>query len=108
VSEVERLRNIEIADVRRIMNKREGRRFMWRLLTMTRPLTTCGPCGVEEANWTNGLRSVGTTLWGEITAACPEQFTLMQTEAAQDALESEQRLRAEAEANDRRSNNDGY
>lgn len=80
---------------------------MWRLLGMSRVLVVPGPCGEAEANFANGLRVMGTTLWGEITAACPEQFTLMQTEAAQDTFESDQRLRAEAEANDRRSNNDG-
>lgn len=84
---------------------------MWRLLTMSRVLVVPEACDVAVANFANGRRALGTTLWGEITAACPEQFTLMQTEAAQDALESEQRLKAEKLAqeqeNDRRSNNDG-
>lgn len=80
---------------------------MWRLLKLSAVLVVPEACDVAVANFANGRRALGTTLWGEITAACPEQFTLMQTEAAQDALESEQRLRAEAEANDRRSNNDG-
>lgn len=82
------------------MNKREGRRFMWRLLTMSKVLAVPGPCSEAEANFANGLRAIGTTLWAEVTSCCPEQFPLMQQEAAQDAEISRQQLAKEAQADD--------
>ncbi len=87
------------------MNKREGRRFMWRLLTMSKVLVVPGPCDTAQANFANGLRAIGTTLWGEITESCPEQFPLMQQEAATDAEVSRQQLAKEAQDDDRRNDN---
>lgn len=107
-TEEERLRDIEIADVRRIMNKREGRRFFWRLLTMSKVLTVPGPCDAAIANFANGQRVMGTTLWGEVMESCPEQFTLMQVEARQDKAESDLRRSNEArDTDDRRDDSNG-
>lgn len=66
---------------------------------MSEPLVVPPPCGEAEANFANGRRVIGTTMWREIMLSCPEQFVLMQQEGAQDEVEHQARLRAEAEAN---------
>lgn len=88
------------------MNQRDGRRFMWRLLSLSQVLHVPGPCGEAEANFANGRRAIGTTLWGEITACCPEQFVLMQQEADQDAQTSAERRKQEAEHDGRGDDGD--
>jgi hypothetical protein len=104
VTEDERLQDIVIADVRRIMNKREGRRFMWRLLGFSGVFEVPEPGDVGRVNFENGRKVIGTTLLMEIMQSCPEQWTTMQTEAVQDALVSQQRKALEQ--NDRRDHDD--
>lgn len=89
-TEAERLRDLEIADVRRIMNKRDGRRFMWRLLGMAGVFEVPDPGSAEVVNFVNGRRLMGTTLMREVFEACPEQFSQMQQEARQDKEVSDQ------------------
>lgn len=72
---------------------------------MSKVLVVPGPCDTAQANFANGLRAIGTTLWGEITESCPEQFPLMQQEAAQDANESRKLLANETLEDDRRNDN---
>lgn len=89
MTEDERQRRQQIADVRRLMNQREGRRLMWRLLGMSQLyVVPLPPTTDAEVHFANGRRLIGTTFLKEIWTVCPEQYALMQTEAAQDAEQS--------------------
>ncbi len=97
MTEDERQRRQQIADVRRMMNQREGRRLMWRLLGMSEVYVVPAPASEAVTNFANGRRLIGTTLLNEIWTVCPEQYALMQTEAAQDAEQSALRREKENE-----------
>lgn len=103
------LRRIEIADVRRMMNVREGRRFMWRLLGLSRvfEIPAAGESG--PVNFANGQRVIGTTMLMEIMQACPEQWATMQQEAVQDqqTLAALRQQEQQEQDNDRRSDTSG-
>ena len=72
-------REREVNDVRSILNTREGRRFMWKML---------GHCRVFESIWHGsaqihynaGMQDVGHFILAEITEASPEAYLLMMKE----------------------------
>jgi len=78
-------RRQEVADIRSAMNRREGRRFIWRLLGMSQLFLITNSTNSADAFRAEGRRLIGQTLLADIFEFCPEQFPLMQAEARQDA-----------------------
>ena len=73
-------RDLELDDVRFVMNAPQGRRFMNRLIEF---------CGVNRSSFTGnsttffneGQRNVGLMLFADVEESCPELYLLMRQEA---------------------------
>lgn len=79
-AEAKRLqREREVEDFKWLMANKQGRRFMWRLLGITRLHQTPHVMGAraEDNAFRAGVQNVGLGLQAEIHALCPEQYTVM-------------------------------
>lgn len=68
-------RENEIADLQTVMNLPQGRRLIWRLLSMAGIFS---PCYSPESE---GARRSGLALLGEIMSETPNEYLTMQKEA---------------------------
>lgn len=77
---VKRGRDLELEDVRFVMNAPQGRRFMNRLIEF---------CGVNKSSFTGnsttffneGQRNVGLMVFTDLEESCPDLYLLMRQEA---------------------------
>lgn len=74
----------DLNDLRIIMNTKEGRRFMWRLLSEARIFTTRYSENSLRMAYLEGNANFGLMLMADIDAACPEQFDTMRREQRED------------------------
>lgn len=78
--EQKRLEAEQLDDIRWLMSSRRGRRIMWRILshcgTFARTLDTNALLMASN----EGKRSVGSSLFGLVMQACPEQYVAMTEE----------------------------
>lgn len=78
-AEVERVKQeLESNDFRWLMGHREGRRIMWRLLSMTglfRNPFVPGDAGLRDFRC--GEQNIGQKLWAELHTLCPEMYYKM-------------------------------
>ena len=72
-------RRIEVDDFKWLMNSKQGRRFMWRLLALAGVFRNpFAGAGLESQTAFNcGLQAMGQTLMSEIHEHCPEQYHSM-------------------------------
>lgn len=93
-AEVQRLaREQEINDFRTLMGTKEGRRFVWRLLSKAgvyRP-SFSGDALVMAFN--EGNRNLGLLLMSEIHEACPQRYGQMQKEHEENERRSKRQSR---------------
>lgn len=79
----ERVRDIELADMRKIMATREGRRFVWRLLDRAGVFRTSFT-GNSTTFFNEGMRNMGLMVIGDVMAACADQYVVMMNESKED------------------------
>jgi hypothetical protein len=79
----ERLRDIELADVKKIMGSYEGRRFMWRLLDRAGVFRTSFT-GNSTTFFNEGMRNIGLIVLADVMAACADQYVVMMNESKED------------------------
>jgi hypothetical protein len=79
----ERLRDIELADVKKIMGSYEGRRFMWRLLDRAGVFRTSFT-GNSTTFFNEGMRNIGLIVLADVMAACADQYVVMMNELKED------------------------
>jgi hypothetical protein len=82
-----RLRERELSDIVRVLRLAEGRRLMWRLLSVSGVLRNPF-AGDNRTDYNCGKQSVGQVFWADIT---PEAFLQMQNEykSEQESLKKE-------------------
>lgn len=74
-------RETEKDDIKQVMASRQGRRLMWRLISLAGVYrSTWSPVHAEMAR-AEGRREFGVLLIDEVHAACPEQYEVMKREA---------------------------
>lgn len=73
------LRALEVTDFKWLMAHRQGRRFIWRLLSMTglnsNPFRMGSPEG--DVAFRCGEQNIGQRIMAEIHTLCPEHYTTM-------------------------------
>jgi hypothetical protein len=79
----ERVRDIELADMKKIMATREGRRFVWRLLDRAGVFRTSFT-GNSTTFFNEGMRNMGLMVIGDVMAACADQYVVMMNESKED------------------------
>ncbi len=78
-------RELQIADLRKVLSTREGRRFVWRYIGL------CGvfknPHGVDtnQTSFYCGQQAIGQTLLADVTETNDEALLMMMREARDDA-----------------------
>jgi hypothetical protein len=80
-AEAKRQRDVE--DFKSLMKLKEGRRFVWRLLSET-GVYHSSFTGNSETFFKEGRRSIGLILIGELHTICPELYAVMVEEHQQD------------------------
>jgi hypothetical protein len=72
------VRETEIADLKRLMRSPWGRRFMWRLLTVSGPFRlSFDPKSAMQMAFNEGNRNLGNQLFSEVMDLCPELYPVM-------------------------------
>lgn len=79
---------IEINDLKKLMSMKEGRRFMWRLLSDSGVYRTSFATNGLQMAHLEGQRAIGLMKLAEIMDHCPEQFNVMTMEQAANAKRS--------------------
>lgn len=79
----ERLRDIELADVKKLMSQREGRRFVWRMLDRAGVFRTSFT-GNSTTFFNEGMRNIGLIVLADVMAACADQYVVMMNESKED------------------------
>lgn len=74
VAEAKRRRDVE--DFKVLMKLKEGRRFVWRMLSET-GVYHSSFTGNSETFFKEGKRSIGLILIGELHTICPELYAVM-------------------------------
>lgn len=82
----ERIRDIELADVKHLMSSREGRRFIWRMLDRTGVYRTSFT-GNSTTFFNEGMRNIGLLLMADINEACADMYVQMMMEAKLERVE---------------------
>lgn len=72
------------SDFKFIMGSKQGRRFMWRLLGITRLHSTPFAVQRETTDFNCGMQNVGLILQAEMHAKCPERYFEMVKEQQED------------------------
>ena len=81
--EIRRERNArltELADIKRLMDTRWGRRLMWRLLSTTGVYRTVFSTNSMQMAFNEGTRQVGLVLLADVTEVATDAHTLMTKE----------------------------
>lgn len=73
-------RDSELDDIKDIMARRRGRRFMWRLIGHCQVFQEPGPASADIHNYKAGMRGVGLLVYNDIKIAAPEDFRRMEFE----------------------------
>ena len=79
-AEAERIyRSLEVTDFKWLMGHKQGRRFMWRLLSLTGLHKTPYQMGSPEGDtaFRCGEQNIGQQLMAEIHTLCPERYNEM-------------------------------
>jgi hypothetical protein len=79
----ERLRDIELADMKKMMSTREGRRFVWRLLDRAGVFRTSFT-GNSTTFFNEGQRNIGLIVLADVMAAAADQYVVMMNESKED------------------------
>jgi hypothetical protein len=77
------LRDQQENDMRKVLQLREGRRFLWRYLGICKVFQTTFT-GNNTTFFNEGMRDVGLRLLADINEASPESYLLMMKEAKGD------------------------
>lgn len=77
-------RLVEESDFKFIMGCKQGRRFMWRLLSLTKLFSTPFAAQREITDFNCGMQNVGQQLLAEIHGLCPERYPEMVKEQLND------------------------
>ncbi len=72
-------------DVLAIMSTASGRRYVWRLLSVSHVFAQTFTGEAMSGAFNEGARSIGLAAFAEVMALCPEHYALMQREAVDDA-----------------------
>lgn len=75
-----RQRDEELSDFRNIMQTPEGRRYVWRMLSVTGVFRTSFT-GNSTTFFNEGQRNVGLIIINDLNEACPERYMQMMNEA---------------------------
>lgn len=78
-----RQREQELNDIRHLLQTRQGRRFLWRMLSRCNCFSTIWEPSAK-IHFNAGVQDVGFFLLGEITAANEDAFLLMMKEAKEE------------------------
>ena len=79
--EERRQRQKELSDLCKVMGSKEGRRFMYRLLSEAGVYRSSFSTDLAQMAFNEGNRNFGLTRLGELMEACPQQYALMLNEA---------------------------
>jgi hypothetical protein len=79
----ERLRDIELADMKKMMSTCEGRRFVWRLLDRAGVFRTSFT-GNSTTFFNEGQRNIGLIVLADVMAAAADQYVVMMNESKED------------------------
>lgn len=90
--EKRRSREQEISDLCKVMGNKEGRRFMWRLLSEAGVYRLSFDRDAVMMAFNEGNRNTGLMLLNEVMAACPHLHALMLDEQKQIKERHEHRL----------------
>jgi len=71
----------ELADVKWLMERKQGRRFIWRLLDAAGVFRTSFHATAMIMAFNEGQRNYGIRLFSQVQTACPELYTVMLKEA---------------------------
>jgi len=77
-------RNLEVEDFKWLMQQKQGRRFVWRLLDKAGVFRTTFRL-TNEGDFLEGMRNMGLLLISDIHELCPEKYHLMVKEAQDNA-----------------------
>ncbi len=77
-----RLRDVELADIKRILDTDFGRRFVWRLLGLAGVFQTSFT-GNSTTFFNEGKRDIGLKILADVSEAKPEAYIQMAQEAKQ-------------------------
>lgn len=87
-----RLKERQRSDLKKILDKSEGRRLLWRVLSEGRVFNSCYAVNALDMARMEGKRDNALWLLKEILSVSMESFTLMQKEAASDKLQMDAEL----------------
>lgn len=73
--------NEELKDVQFVMNSREGRRFIWRLLERAGVFRTSFTGNANQTAFNEGQRNQGLVTFNEVMTVCPDLYLKMAGEA---------------------------
>ena len=74
----EERRRRELTDLRALMSKPHGRRFMWRLLELSGiARQSFDPNSDSVTSFNEGRRWVGNIVWSDLLEACPQEYVKM-------------------------------
>lgn len=89
--EERRRRQEEISDLCKVMGSKEGRRFMWRLLSDAGVFRSTFDPNAGQMSFNEGYRNAGLKQMTDILEACPQQYALMLDEQRKAKERDEQR-----------------
>lgn len=84
-----RLRDRQKSDLKRVLDRAEGRRFIWRVLSEGRVFGSCYSNNALDMARMEGKRDNALWLLNEIMKVGPDIFTQMQKESVSDKLQVE-------------------
>ncbi|OVZ82196.1 hypothetical protein [Yersinia kristensenii] len=79
------LRQRDLNDITYLMGTVEGRRFIWRLLSLGGVFTTSYTGETNSTMFNEGRRNYGLTLFSDVMEACPDEYLTMANEAKEDS-----------------------
>jgi hypothetical protein len=74
-------RDMELADLRAVLNTKWGRRVFWRIVSRCGPLRQSFDHSAAVSAFNEGQRSIGLWMWAEMEQSCPEAYEVMRREA---------------------------
>lgn len=89
--EERRQREREISDLCKVMGSKEGRRFMWRLLSDAGVYRSSFDSDVAMMAFNEGNRNIGLKLLNDTMTACPQHYARMLDEQREEKERHEQR-----------------
>jgi hypothetical protein len=92
--EERRQRQKEISDLCKVMGSKEGRRFMWRLLSDAGVYRLSFDVDAVVMAFNEGNRNAGLRHLNDMMTACPQLYAQMLTEQREEKERDEQRIAA--------------